>query len=76
MSGLEQYFTVAQVAERLSLSQDTVRRIFSKIPGTLLIREANGFARKYVTVRIPESILQSFVVQNTVKPVNVRRRAA
>src|SRR6266849_113626 len=48
---LEQHYTVAEVAAFLQVSDDTVRRIFSKIPSTLKIARPNGFKRKYTTLR-------------------------
>ena len=76
LMALEQHFTVAEVAGFLQVSEDTVRRIFSKIPSTLKIERPNGFKRKYVTLRIPKSALEAYLTLHTVKAIPTRRRAA
>jgi hypothetical protein len=48
----ERHYSVAEVAMLWSLSRDSVRRIFRREPGVLVIGD------RYVTLRIPESVLQ------------------
>jgi transcriptional regulator GlxA family with amidase domain len=48
----ERHYSVSEVATLWSLSRDSVRRIFRREPGVLVIGD------KYVTLRIPESVLQ------------------
>ena len=48
----ERHFSVTDVATLWSLSRDSVRRIFRQEPGVMVIGE------RYVTLRIPESVLE------------------
>ena len=48
----ERHFSVTDVAKLWSLSRDSVRRIFRREPGVMAIGE------RYVTLRIPESVLE------------------
>lgn len=53
----EPHYTPESLAEKWSLSTDTVRRLFEKEPGVLVIeRQRNRAARRYRTLRIPESV--------------------
>ncbi len=64
-AALETHYTVAQIAERWNISDDTVRNLFFEEPGVLRIGEASrllgGRAKKlkrhYFILRIPESVL-------------------
>jgi hypothetical protein len=56
---IERYYTVREVASILNLSDDKVRRMFQDEPGVLIIGdEKTRLKRKYLTLRIPESVLQ------------------
>jgi len=48
----ERHYSVSEVAGLWNLSRDSVRRIFRCEPGVLVIGD------RYVTLRIPESVLQ------------------
>jgi hypothetical protein len=52
-------YTVAEVAAMLSLSVETVRRLFKDEPGVLRIKNTNGSSsrRNYITLRIPAAVL-------------------
>jgi hypothetical protein len=52
-------YTVAEVAAMLSLSVETVRRLFKNEPGVLRIKNASGSSgrRDYTTLRIPAAVL-------------------
>jgi hypothetical protein len=57
---IEQHFTVDQIAEKLALSTDKVRRIFQEEPGVLKVGEPSRrlgrkLKRRYYSLRIPES---------------------
>jgi hypothetical protein len=52
----ERFLTVQQVANRRSLSHDTIRRIFIDEPGVLVISQPNARKRIYRSLRIPESV--------------------
>ena len=59
-ASMEKHFSVAQVAERWGLSEDSVRRLFEKEPGVLVIEPARSRfgRRRYRTLRIPESVVE------------------
>jgi hypothetical protein len=65
----EEYRTVAQVAEMLGVSKDTVRRLFADEPGIIdLGRHATALGkRRYRVLRIPVSVLDSVVNRKRVK---------
>jgi hypothetical protein len=53
----EKHFTPESLGTSWGLSADTVRRLFEKEPGVLVItRQRNRAARRYRTLRIPESV--------------------
>jgi hypothetical protein len=54
----EVVFTVAEVAERLKVNEETVRRLFLPEPGVIVISFPRKGRRVYRTVRIPEDVLQ------------------
>jgi hypothetical protein len=59
MSALEKHYTAKEVAKLWNLSEDTIRELFRETPGVLKIGQpARRFKRTYVSVRIPESIVQ------------------
>ena len=54
----EKHYTVDQVAAMWNLSHDSVRRMFLSESGVLKIaRPVTRYKRSYVTLRIPESVL-------------------
>jgi hypothetical protein len=61
----EVYFTVTEVAERLKINEDTVRRLFLPEPGVLVICFPRRGRRVYRTLRIPETVLQRVVTRLT-----------
>jgi hypothetical protein len=73
---LEKHFVPEELAESWGLSVDTVRRIFSCEPGTLVIEMSrNGkTGRRYRTLRIPESVAAR-VYRRFANPSSSRRRA-
>jgi hypothetical protein len=54
----EACFTVAEVAERLKVNEETVRRLFLHEPGVIVICFPRRGKRVYRTLRIPESVFQ------------------
>lgn len=54
----EQCLTVAEVAERLKVKPDTVRRLFMNEPGVIVIGFPRKGKRMYRTLRIPASVYQ------------------
>jgi hypothetical protein len=57
----ETVFTVAEVAERLKVNQDTVRRLFLHEPGVIVICFPQKGRRVYRTVRIPAEVLERVI---------------
>ena len=54
----ENCLTVADVAERLKMNVETVRRIFLNEPGVIVISFPRKGRRVYRTLRIPESVFE------------------
>lgn len=64
---IENYYSVADVAARLNLSKGFVRELFRERPGVLRIGvQGRRAKRDYLTLRIPESVIQSFVAEISV----------
>ncbi len=56
---IERHYAVTEIAEMWSLSADKVRQIFENEPGVLLLGERNPrHKRRYVTLRIPQTVLE------------------
>ena len=51
---MERHFTPDELSEIWSLSADTVRRLFEREPGVLIIERSKSRARRYRTLRIPQ----------------------
>jgi hypothetical protein len=58
-------FTVAEVAERLKVNDETVRRLFLNEPGVIVICCPKKGRRVYRTLRIPESVYLRVVTRFT-----------
>lgn len=53
----EKHYSPESLGELWNLSADTVRRLFEREPGVLVVqREHTRHARRYRTLRIPESV--------------------
>jgi predicted transcriptional regulator len=65
----EQFRTVAEVAEMLGVSKDTVRRLFADEPGVIdLGRYIAGCGkRRYRVLRIPSSVVNRVLNNRSVK---------
>lgn len=56
---IERHYAVTEIAEMWNLSPDKVRELFEDEPGVLVIGDRNPrHKRRYVTLRIPHSVLQ------------------
>jgi hypothetical protein len=54
---LERHYTPDELAQLWTLSPDTIRRLFEREPGVLVIEHAKAKTRRrYRTFRIPESV--------------------
>jgi len=51
---LERHYAPEEIADLWSLSADTVRRLFEREPGVMVIERTKK--RRYRTLRIPESV--------------------
>jgi hypothetical protein len=54
----EQCLTATEIAERLKLNKETVRRLFLHEPGVIIICTPRKGRRVYRTLRIPEHVFQ------------------
>ncbi len=54
----EEYLTVNEVAERLKVNEDTVRRLFLNESGVLVICIPRKGRRVYRTLRIPSAVFK------------------
>ncbi len=59
------YLTVAEVAERLKLNEETVRRLFLHEPDVIVICFPRRGRRVYRTLRIPEDVLKRVLTRFT-----------
>ena len=65
MNPTERCLTVADVAERLNIDADTVRRLFADEPGVIIITFPRRGRRQYRTLRIPEAVFRRVVMRLT-----------
>jgi len=61
----ERFLTVIEVAERLKVNEETVRRLFLNEPGVVVICFPRRGRRVYRTLRIPESVFQRVLTRLT-----------
>ena len=69
----ERHFSPEELGKLWSLSADTVRRLFEREPGVLIIERTKTRARRYRTFRIPESVA-SRVHRRLTNPLDVLNR--
>jgi excisionase family DNA binding protein len=55
------FLTVREVAERLKVNEETVRRLFANEPGVIVICFPRRGRRVYRTLRIPEAVFRRVV---------------
>jgi hypothetical protein len=56
---IQRHYAVTEIAEMWSLSADKVRELFEDEPGVLVIGERSPrHKRRYITLRIPQSVLE------------------
>jgi hypothetical protein len=59
LSASERHYTVAEIAAMWNLTKDAVRRMFQNEPGVLVLGgRSKGRKRRYVVLRIPQSVLE------------------
>ncbi len=65
---LERHYTVLEIAEMWSLSEKTVRRMFEQEEGVLQWGSPETRRKRgYITLRIPESVLQRVHLKRRLK---------
>ena len=57
--------TLSEVAERLKVNEDTVRRLFVNEPGVVVICFPRKGKRVYRTLRIPDSVFRRVLTRLT-----------
>lgn len=57
----EVLLTVREVAERLKLDEETVRRLFADEPGVVVICFPRRGRRTYRTIRIPQAVVRRVI---------------
>ncbi len=68
----ERHYAVIEVAEMWNLSADKIREIFEHEPGVLVIGDRNPrHKRRYITLRIPQTVLQRVHNRLAAKPTRV-----
>ena len=71
----ERHYAVIEVAEMWNLSPDKVREIFVREPGVLVIGDRNPrHKRRYLTLRIPQTVLQRVHNRLATKPTSLKER--
>jgi hypothetical protein len=56
---IERHYAVTEIAEMWTLSSDKVRELFETEPGVLVLGDRTPrHKRRYVTLRIPHSVLE------------------
>jgi hypothetical protein len=61
----DRFFTLQDVAARLQVNEDTVRRLFINEPGVVVICFPRLGRRVYRTLRIPERVLDRVLTRLT-----------
>ena len=61
----EHFLTLSDVATRLKVNEDTVRRLFINEPGVVIICFPRKGKRVYRTLRIPEHVFQRVLTRLT-----------
>jgi hypothetical protein len=62
----ELFLTPAEIAERLKIDGETVRRLFLKEPGAIVICFPRKGKRRYRTLRVPESVFRPVLARLSV----------
>lgn len=73
LTDLEPHFTVETIAKQLSLSREMVRRIFNDVPGVVRIVRHQRGKRRYITLRVPRSVLLRVYKELTIRRVDTDR---
>jgi hypothetical protein len=72
-AAMERHYAPDELGKLWNLSADTVRRLFEREPGVLVIERGAARARRYRTLRIPESVAAR-VHRRLTNPVDTAQR--
>lgn len=73
---LDAYLTIAEVAEMLNVSTDTIARRFARLPDVVDHgHEAQRQKRRYRVLRIPMRAVQHYISQHSGRPKAARQPA-
>lgn len=64
----EKIYTPEEVAKLLHMSMSWVYRTFRHYPGVLCLGKPKLGKRSYLTLRIPESVLQQWIREHSASP--------
>lgn len=62
---LEKHYSVQEIATAWGISVAKVRSMFEFLPGVLKFKSPRLLKRQYTTLRIPESVLRRFYLDET-----------
>ena len=69
---IERHYAVTEIAEMWNLSSDKVRELFETEPGVLVLGDRNPrHKRRYLTLRIPQTVLQRVHNRLATKPARL-----
>jgi hypothetical protein len=68
------FLTPTEIAERLKVDQDTVRRLFLNEPGSIVICFPKKRKRLYRTLRVPESVFRRVLARFSMTPSCAKTR--
>lgn len=73
---LETHYTLKQIAEKWSCDDETVRQAFIDEDGVLILgnENRNDGKRTYLTIRVPESVLNRVYGERTKRQFHVPKR--
>lgn len=78
---IEQHFTVAEIADKWKLSDNTVRRIFRNEPGVIKIGQGSRlvgkrYKRRHFVLRVPQSVFLRVLDRMTKREPGLERHPA
>lgn len=72
---MEQYYSIADISQKLGVSKSKAREIFKSHPGVLRIGECGRVSKRdYLTLRVPESAIRRYLEQNSIPESPAVRR--
>ncbi len=71
----QDYLTIAEVADMLNISRDTVWRMFEKEQGVINVGPRHGAGRRYRVLRIPLGVLKRVMAAREINHAEQAGRA-